>query len=119
MVMMVLVLGREEDTLAKLKMFRQNIVVKKKELGPSGGKQEEAEAYHGQVLEGDSLLDGEDDAGDDWFVGGLKFKKHIDDAYRGGDGRRADDYVVIQEKAGGGGGKGGGGGGPKKDTFRR
>jgi hypothetical protein len=27
-----------------------------------------------------------------------KFKKHIDDAFRAGDGRKADDYVVIASK---------------------
>lgn len=39
---------------------------------------------------------------DDWFVGKLKCKKHIDDQYRqqalGGDGRKSDDYVVIDPK---------------------
>lgn len=93
---------REEDTLAKLKSFRSTLVSKAKEVKKSGVVAKEAEAYHGQVMEeGDSLLlDGPDDAGDDWFVGGLKFKKHIDDQFRGGDGRRADDYIVVQEKTG-------------------
>jgi hypothetical protein len=60
--------------------------------------EKEVEAYHGQVLE--DTLDGDDDDADDraWFAGKLKFKKHIDDAYRGGDGRKADDYVTIPSK---------------------
>lgn len=53
-----------------------------------------------QVTEKSDILDGgdadEDDA--DWFVGGLRFKKHVDDAFR------ADDYVTIP--GGGGGHKG-------------
>jgi peptidyl-prolyl cis-trans isomerase SDCCAG10 len=51
--------------------------------------------YRGQVTEGDALFGHEsDDEGGDWFGGALKFKKHVDDAFRGGDGRQASDYEV-------------------------
>jgi hypothetical protein len=87
---------REDETLAKLERFRSGLHKVRKEAGPEPEK--EVEAYHGQVLE--DTLDGDDDDADDraWFAGKLKFKKHIDDAYRGGDGRKADDYVTIPSK---------------------
>lgn len=59
-----------------------------------------AEVYRGQILDrGD-----EDDAvahiGSDWHVGKLRFRKHIDDAYRlgGGAGKSTDDYAVIDPR---------------------
>ena len=56
------------------------------------------EHYHGQVLEGNS--DDDDDLVD-WNKGKLKFKKHVDDKFRGmigGDGRFADDYEVLDAR---------------------
>lgn len=58
-----------------------------------------SESYHGQVL--DREQDGEVDQS--WHVGKLKFRKHIDDAYRAGenagsDGRYQDDYVVVDTR---------------------
>ena len=32
------------------------------------------------------------------YTGKLKFTKHIDDAYRGGDGRTVDDYKVEDSR---------------------
>jgi hypothetical protein len=55
-----------------------------------------AEAYHGQVLEKD---DDVDDVKDEWHVGKLKFRRHIDDSYRmGGDGNSLDDYAIIDTR---------------------
>ncbi len=76
------------------------------------------EAYHGQVLERDDDEEregeGEGEGGEKWHTGKLKFRKHIDDAYRnaststsaststtearGGDGRRMSDYVVSDPR---------------------
>jgi hypothetical protein len=52
------------------------------------------ETYRGQILEKeDNDDDGDDEA---WHVGKLKFRKHIDDAYRvGSDGHKLQDYTVI------------------------
>lgn len=65
-----------------------------------GAEAAQGVAYHGQVLEQNS--DDEEDDGswkETWHVGSLKFRKHIDDAYRmGGDGRRADDYAVVDSR---------------------
>ncbi len=40
--------------------------------------------------------------GEDWHIGKLKFRKHIDDYYRnmgmGGDGRSQDDYRVVDPR---------------------
>jgi len=101
---------REDDTLSKLSKFTSTILAKKKESTRSGIKEKEAlekkedEGYYGQVMEDDET----EDAGEDWFLGKLKFKKHIDDDYRlGGDGRRVDDYVVIDPKLQDGSGGGG------------
>jgi peptidyl-prolyl cis-trans isomerase SDCCAG10 len=58
------------------------------ESGSEGG-------YRGQVTQGDALFGHDsDDEGGGWFGGPLKFKKHTDDAFRGGDGRHASDYEV-------------------------
>lgn len=72
-----------------------------------------------QVTERADILDGgeSDEDDQDWFVGGLKFKKHVDDAFR------ADDYVTIpggqqKEKGKGKGGGFGGGVFPKEDRGR-
>lgn len=73
-----------------------------------------AEVYSGQVLDKedtDKLRDDEgdrdvNDVNDNWFSGKLKFRKHVDDAYRSGDGRQAHDYEVIDPRIqsyGGGG----------------
>lgn len=61
------------------------------------------EAYHGQILETNDTYDHIDDS---WHVGRLKFRKHIDDAYRAGeragsDGRYQDDYVVEDTRISG------------------
>ena len=55
------------------------------------------EAYNGQVLEGAS---DDEEVGDDWHTGKLKFRRHVTDKLRvGGDGRRVDDYVVIDPRS--------------------
>ena len=62
------------------------------------GDKKDEEYYHGQVLEADS--DDDDDLSN-WNTGKLKFKKHVDDKFRGmigGDGRFADDYQVIDSR---------------------
>lgn len=51
------------------------------------------EVYHGQVLEKDSDDEEDKEKGKDWFVGQLKFKKHIDDQYRNGQPR--DDGLEV------------------------
>jgi hypothetical protein len=62
-------------------------------------KEENFEAYNGQILEGDS---DDEKLGDDWHSGKLKFRRHVDDKLRkgevGGDGRRVDDYEVIDSR---------------------
>jgi len=54
------------------------------------------ESYRGQVLEDD---DEDDDDADnsDWFVGKLKFRKHIDDRFRSGQSAD-DDLVVVDDR---------------------
>ena len=59
-----------------------------------------------QVTEGDQLFGRDsDDEGGDWFSGALKFKRHIDDAFRnpggavGGDGRSAGDYLTLDARS--------------------
>jgi hypothetical protein len=48
-----------------------------------------------QVTQQKDILDGGEDDEDDqgWFVGGLKFKRHVDDAFR------TDDYVTIPSQS--------------------
>jgi hypothetical protein len=72
---------RSEDTLHKLMKFTENIRSKKSEFSKENDtdKQRQVESYHGQILEEDEA--GKDDL-DDWFVGKLKCKKHIDEQYR-------------------------------------
>lgn len=52
------------------------------------------ESYHGQLLEVDEKPDEDATNLENWHVGKLKFKKHIDDAYR----NSVDDYVVIDPR---------------------
>ncbi len=110
---------RKEDTMAKLSAFQSKII---KTVAGGHGKEtdeddaiaarmsrrlqdkeadknkEESEnqavAYHGQVLEND------DDVESDWMKTRFKCRKHMDqDARLGGDGRSAmDDYEVVDEK---------------------
>ena len=79
--------------------FKKSLIHNRNALAPkNSGLKDLAEVpvYHGQILEEDS--DGSLE-GDDWYQGKLKFKKHIDDAYRiGGDGRKVDDIVVIDPR---------------------
>ncbi len=72
---------RSEDTLHKLMKFTENIRSKKSEFSKENDtdKQRQVESYHGQILEEDEAR--KDDL-DDWFVGKLKCKKHIDEQYR-------------------------------------
>ena len=43
--------------------------------------------------------DEKEDVDESWFTGKLKFRKHVDDAYRSGsDGRQAHDYEVIDPR---------------------
>lgn len=54
---------------------------------------ESEDPYRGQIIE--EVDDGNVDD-EEWHVGKLKFRKHIDDAYRAGsDGRKLHDYTVI------------------------
>lgn len=83
---------------AKVKQIKAN------ETGDAetGGASMYAEVYSGQVLDKDdaSARDGTEDADDNWFSGKLKFRRHVDDAYRGGsDGRQVHDYEVIDPRA--------------------
>ena len=49
------------------------------------------------MLEGAS---DDEEVGDDWHTGKLKFRRHITDKLRvGGDGRKLDDYVVIDPRS--------------------
>ena len=83
---------REYETMVKFKAFQQKLTA-----SIAGGKDEnnEAAAYHGQVLEKDNT------DSSDWIKTEFKCKKHMDhDAKaKGGDGRGADDYLVIEERS--------------------
>lgn len=89
---------READTLAKLESFKSKVRTIKKEA--RGTQSKEAPVYNGQVLESGALYEGDDSADEgQWMSDQLRFKKHIDDAYRSGaDGRDQADYVVIDPK---------------------
>lgn len=90
---------RQEETLEKLKMFSEKIQSSKATAVAAPEVKVEVESYHGQVLEHDSDDENGTEVLEDWYVGKLKFrKKHIDDAYRGGDGRKMDDYAVIDNR---------------------
>lgn len=87
---------RASDTLSRLQQFRSKLKVEKHGARGEQAKEGDGEGYHGQVLEG---RDEGEAAGGAWHAGPLKFRKHIDDAYRNGS-RRDDvnDYVVIDPK---------------------
>lgn len=116
---------RSEETMAKLRQFTSTIRTAKQQQqqqqsGDAGGEETQerqedgAVAYHGQVLEDDDAIDPEREKLElqNWFVGKLKCKKHIDDKYRNGavgdsagprsetgaDGRNVDDYLVIDPR---------------------
>lgn len=84
---------REQQTLARLESFSKGLKMVKTS-GESSGTAPEAVAYHGQVTEVD-LLAGTDQ---DWHMGKLKFRSHIDDKLRASDGRKLDDYVVLDDR---------------------
>ena len=86
---------REKETLERLNRFSENIKKAKLSSGAASSAPAEAEHYHGQVMDED-LLAGE--ATEDWHVGKLVCKSHIDDRFRAGDGRSADDYVVLDDR---------------------
>ena len=73
-----------------------------------------SEVYSGQVLDNDDEKgksaekgDDKEDVDESWFTGKLKFRKHVDDAYRSGsDGRQVNDYEVIDPRMKGYGGSG-------------
>ena len=72
--------------------------------GDDSGKSMYAEVYSGQVLDREDERREHEAEGDNvdgsWFTGKLKFRKHVDDAYRSGsDGRQAHDYEVIDPRA--------------------
>lgn len=74
---------RAEETLQRLQAFTSSLRTKKAAAAPAPSRL--AESYHGQVLDhGDADDNGPAGAGDDrdWFVGQLKFARHVDDAYR-------------------------------------
>ncbi len=89
------------QTLAKLKKFTESLRHKRtdKQLLPES-KLVQTETYHGQILEIDSDNDERDI--DDWFVGKLKCRKHIDQQYRFNDSKdnsiMKDDYIVIDPR---------------------
>eukprot|EP00603_Paraphysomonas_imperforata_P012776 CAMPEP_0114455658 /NCGR_PEP_ID=MMETSP0104-20121206/3214_1 /TAXON_ID=37642 ORGANISM="Paraphysomonas imperforata, Strain PA2" /NCGR_SAMPLE_ID=MMETSP0104 /ASSEMBLY_ACC=CAM_ASM_000202 /LENGTH=415 /DNA_ID=CAMNT_0001628087 /DNA_START=143 /DNA_END=1390 /DNA_ORIENTATION=+ len=73
---------RENETLSKLMQFSSNIKAQKNKCEVDESKVNHSETYHGQLLEKDESADIGDD--EDWHVGKLKFRKHIDDTYRHG-----------------------------------
>jgi hypothetical protein len=109
------------QTLQKLKQFTDSIRAVKSKVSSSNGdgttdgssnnnSSSSSSSYHGQVLEEDDRdVDPEQEKRDlqNWFVGKLKCKKHIDDSYRNksssesasaGDGRSFDDYTVFDPR---------------------
>eukprot|EP01035_Chromulina_nebulosa_P017347 gene17347-22894_t len=95
---------RQNETLSKLEAFTSTIRENKQNLKPTLNDTTsniEVESYHGQVLEKSEVEDLEDsnELNNNWHIGKLKFKRHIDDDYRkGGDGRNIDDYAVIDTR---------------------
>ena len=85
---------RANETMSKLQQFRSKL---KEEKQGVRSEEREKESYHGQVVEGGD--DAELAGSAAWHTGALKFRKHIDDAYRNGS-RKDDvnDYVVINPK---------------------
>ena len=62
--------------------FSSNIKSQKNKCQVEELKHNHSETYRGQLLEKDESADVGDD--EDWHVGKLKFRKHIDDTYRHG-----------------------------------
>ncbi len=89
---------REENTLNKLDEFKKGLKSSKsKPALESNESTKQTESYHGQILEHNS---DEDDANmNDWYVGKLKFRKHVDDQYRqGSDKFRVEEYDVVDTR---------------------
>lgn len=91
--------GRDEDTLAKLSMFRSKVSKLKSSSSKSSDTNTESVSYHGQILQQDS--DNEKDNPQDWMKTRFKCRRHVDDESMGKDTgeRTLDDYVVIDEKS--------------------
>ena len=95
-----------EKSSSRNKTSKERAIDKLQKLGnENDGVEKEGEnedkvefnAYSGQVLEGAS---DDEEVGDDWHTGKLKFRRHITDKLRvGGDGRKLDDYVVIDPRS--------------------
>ena len=85
------------QTLSKLMTFQNSLKASKATASSSSSSSSSsASSYHGQILDRES--DNEEEMKtmrEEWHVGPLKFTRHIDDAYRGGDGRATDSYDVI------------------------
>jgi len=73
--------NRQDDTLAKLAKFSNKLKEEKKSSSNNDHIESTGVVYNGQVLERD-IFEGDDDDGNSWHAGKLKFKKHIDDSYR-------------------------------------
>ena len=96
---------RSKDTFEKLMKFQAKLRTSENNNNQSDearngndGADDAEEHYHGQVLEANPE---DDDDMTDWNKGKLKFKKHIDDKFRGmigGDGRFADEYEVLDSR---------------------
>lgn len=97
------------QTLSKLAKFTQSLRKTKEQVAATTtttttNNNSTQQSYHGQVLERDSDDDTDQaDAVDkSWHVGGLKFRKHIDDSYRGNvgaDGRSQQDYSMVDSRS--------------------
>lgn len=76
--------SREEETLAKLSLFTDGMKKSKSASKRTVQVVHQEACYHGQVLERGSSSDeeGDEEGGDVWHDGKLKFRKHIDDKYR-------------------------------------
>jgi hypothetical protein len=90
------------QTLSKLMQFSSNLKTQTKEFNPADTDDMQgcnSEVYHGQILVRDDDDDDDKAIGTTWHVGKLKFRKHIDDAYRiGSDGKKLQDYTVIDPR---------------------
>lgn len=118
---------RETDTLAKLQAFQATLrgatagaATAAAAPGGGGDRPGGAAVYSGQVLEdADDAAEGAEGGSAAWMAHRLKFKKHIDDAFRaGGGGGPPDDGLEtidpLREHQAGGGSRGHGGG-PRGD----
>lgn len=87
---------REDSTLQALAAFTSSMRSRRAAAGGGGASESMfgRETYAGQVLEAEDGAAGDDG---DWFVGKLKFRKHVDDAYRRSE-PSVDDYVTIDGK---------------------